>query len=102
MVMGDAAGAAISAMVNCFESCIRWALLIRAGVISGLRPRARGGGQAGDGALLDQGGLVLGHEGEHAEDEFALGGGGVDDAAGQRLDADATGLEDGDDVDQVT
>jgi len=53
------------------------------------------------GALLDEGGFVLDHEGEHAEDEAAVGGGGVHDAVGQRPDPDPAGLQGGDDVDEV-
>jgi len=50
---------------------------------------------------LDESGFVFGHQGEYAEDEFAVGGGGVDDAVGQGLHADAAGFQGGDDVDQV-
>jgi len=44
---------------------------------------AAGGDEAGLGAFFDQRGFVLGHQGEHAEDELAVGGGGVHDAVGQ-------------------
>jgi len=37
----------------------------------------------GLGAFFDQRGFVLGHQGEHAEDELAVCGGGVHDAVGQ-------------------
>jgi hypothetical protein len=60
-----------------------------------------GGGQAGHRPFLDEGGLVLGHQREDAEDELAVGGGGVNDAVGQRLDADAAGFQAGDDLDEV-
>jgi hypothetical protein len=33
-------------------------------------------------ALADEGGLVLGHEGEHPEHQLAVRGGGVDDPVG--------------------
>ena len=67
---------AISAMVNWRALYMRWALLMRAGVILGLRPPTRpaspSGEQAGLGAFFDnEGGFVLGHEGEHAEDELS-------------------------------
>lgn len=74
-------------MVNWRASYIRWALPISAGVIFGLRPprrpRGTGGGEPGLGALPGQGGLVLGHQREHAEDEGAMRGGGVDQAVAQ-------------------
>ena len=60
-----------------------------------------GGGEAGLGAFADQGSLVLGHEREHAEDEGAVRGGGVDQPVAQRPDSDAAGLQGSDDVDQV-
>jgi len=44
---------------------------------------AAGGDESGLGALVDQPGLVFGHQGVHAEDEFAVAG-GVDDAKGSR------------------
>jgi hypothetical protein len=34
---------------------------------------AAGGDESGLGALADQPGFVFGHQGEHAEDEFAVG-----------------------------
>ena len=71
------------------------------GFASALVTAAASGGEAGLGALLDQPGLVFGHECEHAEDEFAVGGGGIDDAVGQRLHADAAAFQGDDDVDQV-
>src|SRR5947209_18833490 len=61
-----------------------------------------GGGESGVGAFADQGGLVLGHQGEHAEHQGTVGGGGVHESVGQRSDTDAAGLQGGDDVDQVT
>jgi len=60
-----------------------------------------GGEQAGLGAFLDEGGFVFGHEGEHAEDEVAVGGGGVHDAVGQRPHPDSAFTKGGDDVDEV-
>ena len=79
--------AAISAMVNWRESYIRWALPISAGVILGVRPAVASagasGGQPGVGAFPDQGGFVFGHEGEHAEYQGAVGGGGVDEPVAQ-------------------
>src|SRR5664279_6247137 len=95
---------AISAMVNWRASYIRWALSMRLAVILGLRPplrpRLRAAMRPGLGALLDESGFVFRHQGKHAEDEFAVGGGGVDDAVGQRLHADAAAFQGGDDVDQ--
>lgn len=91
------------AIVNWRLSYMRCALLIRAAVILGLRPAGAAaracGGEAGEGAFFDEGGFVFGHEGEHAEDEFAVGGSGVDDAVGQGFDADAAGSEGGDEGD---
>jgi len=66
---------------------MRWALPVRSPVILGLRPlwrpRARAAMRPGWGAFFDQRGFVLGHQGEHAEDELAVCGGGVHDAVGQ-------------------
>src|SRR5664279_6394020 len=41
--------------------------------------------------------MVFGHQGEHAKDEFTVGGGGVDDPVGQRLHptVDPAGLPSG-------
>jgi len=84
---------------------MRWALLISDGVILGLRPpvrpRARAAIKPAWVRSLMRGGFVLGHEGEHAEDEAAVRGGGVHDAVGQRPDPDPAGLQGGDDVDEV-
>ena len=78
---------------------------MRSFVIFGLRPplwpRLRGGDEPGQGVLADQPGFVFGHQGKHAEDEFAVGGGGVDDPVGQRLHPDPAAFEGGDDVDEV-
>ena len=78
---------------------------MRSFVIFGLRPRLwprlRGGDEPGLGALADQPGFVFGHQGKHAEDEFAVGGGGVDDPVGQRPHPDPAAFEGGDDVDEV-
>jgi len=86
---------AISAMVNWRALYMRWALLMRDGVVVGLRPpvRPRAASRAGLGAFGDEGGFVLGHEGEHAEDKAAVGGGGVHDAVGQRPHPDTAGLQ---------
>jgi hypothetical protein len=95
---------AISAMVNCLESYIRWALPISSGVILGFRPPLRprpGRLQARLSALADEGGLVLRHKGKHPEHQLALRGGGVDDPVGQRLDPDPARVQSSDDVDQV-
>jgi len=64
-------------------------------------PAAAGSDQTSLGAFPDQGGLVVGHQGEHSEDEFAVGGGGVHDPVGQRKHSYAPGFQSGDDVDQV-
>jgi len=53
------------------------------------------------GAFFDQRGLVLVHEGEHAENELAVRGGGVADAVGQGLHPDVAFGGGGDDVDEV-
>jgi hypothetical protein len=47
------------------------------GFASALVTPAAGGDEAGLGGLLDESGFVFGHQGEHAEDEFAVGGGEV-------------------------
>jgi hypothetical protein len=41
------------------------------------------GGKPGLGAFFDERRFVFGHQREHAEDEFAVRGGGVHDAVGQ-------------------
>jgi len=95
---------AISAMVNWRALYMRWALLIRWGHLGFAAAGATtgaGGDQTRLGAFLDESGLVLGHQGEHAEDEAPVGGGGVHDAVGQRPDPDPAALQGGDDVDEV-
>jgi hypothetical protein len=96
---------AISAMVNCLESYIRWALPISSGVILGFRPPLApsrpGRLEAGVRPLGDERGLVLGHEGEHSEHQLAVGGGGVHDAVSQRPYSDSSRLQARHDVDQV-
>jgi hypothetical protein len=82
-------------------------MLISSGVIFilGFRPPLRaagaGGGEPGLSALTDEGGRVLGHQGEHPEHEGAVRGGGVDQPVAQRPDPDPAGLQGGDDVDEV-
>src|SRR5664280_1073828 len=58
-------------------------------------------GQPGLSAFSDEGGLVLGHQGEHPEHDGAVRGGGVDQSVAQRPDPDPAGLQGGDDVDEV-
>src|SRR5664280_3817894 len=74
--------AAISAMVNWRASYMRRAFPISSGVILGFRPPLRaagaGGGEPGLSAFTDEGGLVLGHQSEHPEQDGAVRGGGVD------------------------
>ncbi len=53
------------------------------GFASTVAAAGAGGDEAGLGAFFDQRGFVLGHQGEHAEDELAVCGGGVHDAVGQ-------------------
>jgi len=92
-------------MVKRCESYIRWDLSTSAGVIFGAAAVAAagpGGDETRLGAFLDQRGLVLGHQREHAENELAVRGRGVDDAVGQRVDPDVAFGEGGDDVDEVT
>ena len=97
--------AAISAMVNWRASYMRRAFPISSGVILGFRPPLRaagaGGGEPGLSAFTDEGGLVLGHQGEHPEHDGAVRGGGVDQPVAQRPDPDPAGLQGGDDVDEV-
>jgi len=96
---------AISAMVNWRALYMRWALLIRDGghlrFTAAGAPTGAGGDQTRWGAFLDESSFVLGHQGEHAEDEAAVGGGGVHEPVGQRPDPDPAGLQGGDDVDEV-
>src|SRR5664280_3472066 len=97
--------AAISAMVNWQASYMRWAFPISSGVILGFRPpfaaAGAGGGEPGLSAFTDEGGLVLGYQGEHPEHEGGVRGGGVDQPVAQRPDPDPAGLQGGDDVDEV-
>src|SRR5664279_4249581 len=60
-----------------------------------------GGGEPGLSAFTDEGGLVLGHQGEHPEHDGAVRGGGVDQPVAQRPDPNPAGLQGGDDVDEV-
>src|SRR5664279_1292837 len=93
-------------MVNWRASYMRWAFPISSGVILGFPPTlaaaGAGGGEPGLSAFTDEGGLVLGNQGEHPEHEGAVrGGGGVDQPVAQRPDPDPAGLQGGDDVDEV-
>lgn len=85
---------AISAMVNWRALYMRWALLIRAGVILGLRPpvrpRARAAMSPAWVRSLIRAASFICHQGEDAEDEASVRGGDVHDAVGQRADPDAS------------
>ena len=105
MVMGvTPQEVAISAMVNCRASYIRWALPMRLAVILGLRPAlvtaAAGGGEACLGVFLDESGFVFGHQGANMP-KMSLPWAVVVSTVGQGLHADAAGFQGGDDVDQV-
>src|SRR5664280_865234 len=97
--------AAISAMVNWRASYMRWAPSRSARgsswVSATLAAAGAGGGEPGLSAFTDEGGLVLGHQGEHPEHDGAVRAGGVDQPVAQRPDPDPAGLQGGDDVDEV-